>query len=94
MITDVMTTGSDWSSEAFAPYRAERAERMRRLRFASAGSYLLNGFGPEAIAKRRRLREMFAIDPFASPVATALVGAWVLPEEMYSDEAWQALVAA
>ena len=38
MITDAMTIGSDWSPGAFEPYRAERAERMRRLRFASAGS--------------------------------------------------------
>lgn len=94
MITDVMTIGSDWSPGAFEPYRAERTERMRRLRFASAGSYLFNGFGPEAMAKRCRLREMFAVNRFASPAATALVGAWLLPEETYGDDAWQTLVAA
>lgn|GEM_PF-4096959 len=65
----------------------------KRLRFASNGSYLLNGFGPDAIAKRR-LREMFTENPLASPVATALLGAWILPEESYSNMAWNALVAA
>ncbi len=94
MITELMTGGADWSAAAFAPYRAERQERMRRLRFASAGSYLLNGFGPEAIAKRRRLRQMFAVDPLASPIVSAFVGAWVLPEEAYSERAWDALLAA
>jgi menaquinone-9 beta-reductase len=94
MITDLMAAESNWTADAFEPYRLERQERMRRLRFASAGSYLLNGFGPDAIAKRRRLREMFTENPLASPVATALLGAWILPEESYSDAAWNALVAA
>ncbi len=94
MVTDLLTSVSDWSADALAPYGHERAERMRRLRFASAGSYLLNGFGVDAIAKRRRLREMFMTNPVGSPVATALLGAWVLPEEAYSDAAWSALLAA
>jgi 2-polyprenyl-6-methoxyphenol hydroxylase-like FAD-dependent oxidoreductase len=94
MVTDALTSGSDWSADAFTPYAQERQERMRRLRRASAGSYLINGFGEEAIAKRRRLMAMFAENPFASPVATALLGAWVLPEEAYSDTAWNALVDA
>jgi 2-polyprenyl-6-methoxyphenol hydroxylase-like FAD-dependent oxidoreductase len=93
MITDVMTSTADWTVEAFAPYREERRERMRRLRFASNGSYLLNGFGPDAIERRRRLRDLFAVNPFASPVVTAFVGAWVLPEEAYSNDAWNTLVA-
>ena len=94
MITDLMASGSDWSAEAFAPYAEERRERMRRLRFASAGSYLLNGFGPDAMARRVRLREVFAANPAASPIASAFLGAWILPEEAYSDAAWQALLAA
>jgi len=94
MVTDAMTSSADWSAAAFAPYASERKERMRRLRFASAGSYLLNGFGPDAIARRLRLREMFMVNPLASPVATAFLGAWILPEEAYSDASWDALVAA
>lgn len=93
-VTDVITGGDDWSPAAFEPYAEERRERMRRLRFASAGSYLLNGFGPEAMEKRMRLRARFAADPMSSPVITTIVGAWVLPEAAYSDEAWNALVAA
>jgi hypothetical protein len=52
------------------------------------------GFGEEAGAKRQRLMAMFAENPFASPIATALLGAWVLPEEACSDDAWNALVTA
>lgn len=94
MLTALMTSGPDWSAAALTPYGHERRERMRRLRFASAGSYLLHGFGPEAIAKRRRLREVFTANPASSPLASSLLGAWVLPAEAYSDEAWSALVAA
>ena len=94
MVTDLMIAGPSWTADAFEPYRRERQERMRRLRFASSGSYLYNGFGPDAITKRRRLREMFTENPLASPVATAFLGAWILPEESYSDTAWNALVAA
>ncbi len=93
LISDVITATDDWSMAAFDAYRDERRERMRRLRYASVGSYLLNGFGPDARARRVRLREKFTVDPMSSPVISAFVGAWVLPEEAYSDEAWNALVA-
>ena len=36
LVRDVLLAGSDWSGHAFAPYAMERAERMRRLRFAAA----------------------------------------------------------
>jgi 2-polyprenyl-6-methoxyphenol hydroxylase-like FAD-dependent oxidoreductase len=93
LITDAITATDDWTMAAFAAYGEERRERMRRLRYASAGSYLLNGFGPEARAKRVRLRQKFAADPMSSPVISAFVGAWVLPEAAYSDDAWNALAA-
>ncbi len=93
VLSDLLTASSDWSPAALGPYADERRERMRRLRFASAGSYLLNGFGPDAIARRRRLRELFATNPAGSPVASAFLGAWLLPEEAYSDAAWEALLA-
>jgi 2-polyprenyl-6-methoxyphenol hydroxylase-like FAD-dependent oxidoreductase len=93
LVTDAITCTDDWSPSTFEQYGDERRERMRRLRYASAGSYLINGFGPDARAKRIRLREKFTADPMSSPVFTALVGAWVLPEVAYSDDAWNALVA-
>jgi 2-polyprenyl-6-methoxyphenol hydroxylase-like FAD-dependent oxidoreductase len=93
VLSDLLTADRDWSPAALAPYADERRERMRRLRFASAGSYLLNGFGPEAIARRRRLRDLFVANPAGSPVASAFLGAWLLPEEAYSDAAWEALLA-
>ena len=91
LITDAITATDDWSMPSFAAYGDERRERMRRLRYASAGSYLVNGFGADARAKRIRLREKFVVDPMSAPAVTSLVGAWVLPEAAYSDDAWNAL---
>jgi 2-polyprenyl-6-methoxyphenol hydroxylase-like FAD-dependent oxidoreductase len=92
LVTDVMTAGSDWSPAAFQPYADERKERMRRLRFTLSAVNLMNDFGPEARERRARLMEFFLSNPVASPVATMLLGAWALPEEAYSDEAWDMLV--
>lgn len=93
LVTEVMTASRDWSPAAFGGYAEERKERMRRLRFASAGIYVLNDFGPEARERRGRLFERFLSDPGASPLTTALLGPWVLPEESYSDAAWDALTS-
>jgi hypothetical protein len=54
---------------------------------------LSNGFGPEAAARRIRLREKFDDDPMSMPVISAFIGPWVLPEDAYSDDAWNALLA-
>jgi hypothetical protein len=91
LVTDVLTAGSDWSPAAFTPYAEERKERMRRLRFTCAAVYRMNTFGAEARERRGRLLQFFLSNPLASPVATMLLGAWALPEEAYSDTAWDVL---
>jgi menaquinone-9 beta-reductase len=93
LVTDVMTASRDWSPAAFGGYAEERKERMRRLRFACAGINLLNDFGPDARDRRGRLFELFLGDPGTSPLTTALLGPWVLPEESYSDTAWDVLTS-
>jgi 2-polyprenyl-6-methoxyphenol hydroxylase-like FAD-dependent oxidoreductase len=93
LVTDVMTAGRDWSPAAFSGYAEERKERMRRLRFACAGINVLNDFGPEAQERRGRLFELFLSDPGTSPLTTALLGPWVLPDEAYSEAAWEALTS-
>jgi 2-polyprenyl-6-methoxyphenol hydroxylase-like FAD-dependent oxidoreductase len=93
LVADVLTAGADWSPAAFQSYADERKERMRRLRFASAGLNLTNSFGDEARARRVRLQGLFLENPAAAPLATALLGPWVLPEEAYSDEAWDVLTS-
>jgi 2-polyprenyl-6-methoxyphenol hydroxylase-like FAD-dependent oxidoreductase len=93
MATDVILGGSDWSATAFEPYAEERRERMRRLRVTSAGGYLRHRLGADGAGQRRRLRDAFSENPVANPAISALLGAWVLPEEAYSDDAWAALVA-
>jgi 2-polyprenyl-6-methoxyphenol hydroxylase-like FAD-dependent oxidoreductase len=92
LVADILTAGSDWSAAAFRPYAEERKERMRRLRFTCAAVNHMNAFGSEARERRGRLLEFFLSNPPASPVATMLLGAWALPEEAYSDAAWDALV--
>ena len=64
---------------------------MRRLRFTCAAVYRMNAFGAEARDRRGRLLQFFLSNPMASPVATMLLGAWALPEEAYSDAAWDVL---
>jgi 2-polyprenyl-6-methoxyphenol hydroxylase-like FAD-dependent oxidoreductase len=91
MVSDIITNEIGWSSSAFGSYAKERRERMRRLRFASAAGYLRHGLDENGAAQRRRFRAAFAENPGANPAASALLGAWFLPEEAYSDEAWNAL---
>jgi 2-polyprenyl-6-methoxyphenol hydroxylase-like FAD-dependent oxidoreductase len=91
LITDVLLAGPDWSPAAFQPYADERKERMRRLRFTCAAVNLMNAFGDEARERRGRLQQFFLSNPLASPVASMLLGAWALPEEAYSEGAWDVL---
>jgi 2-polyprenyl-6-methoxyphenol hydroxylase-like FAD-dependent oxidoreductase len=92
LVTDILLAGSDWSPVAFQPYAEERKERMRRLRFTCAAVNHMNAFGPDARERRGRLVEFFLSNPLASPVVTMLLGAWALPEEAYSEAAWDVLV--
>ena len=36
IVSEILKAGDDWSTAAFGPYSEERAERMRRLRFAAS----------------------------------------------------------
>ena len=53
IVSEILKAGDDWSTAAFAPYAEERAERMRRLRFAASITSALDmEFGEEARARR------------------------------------------
>jgi len=95
VVTELLRAGADWSVGAFAPYVEERAERMRRLRFgAQLQSVMHNEFGPAAIARRQRMRAVFAEDPMAfMPLAATMMGPEVAPPEVFTPEAWARLVA-
>ncbi|GGS16442.1 FAD-dependent oxidoreductase [Actinokineospora fastidiosa] len=64
--------GDDWSPSAFEPYLAERKFRMERLHFGAGIIAKLHcEFGPEAVARRRRVRELMA-ENFAAQVTGLL----------------------
>lgn len=87
-VHDVLTAGTDWSPAAFAPYAAERAERLRRLRFTAAITSTLDAeFGPEARARRRRHFERSEVDPSLGMHAFAVMaGPETLPAEAFTPE--------
>lgn len=62
IVSELLASNSDWSSEIFAPYAAERIERMRRLRFcAEVIAALSCTFTPQDVrdadVARRKLEE-------------------------------------
>ncbi|MEX2247530.1 MAG: NAD(P)/FAD-dependent oxidoreductase [Dehalococcoidia bacterium] len=88
MVRDALIADDDWSQpEIFAPYTEERRERMRRLRFsAMVQAELLNEFGPEAQARRKRARERQAADPtLLLSLAATIMGPEVMPEMAFED---------
>lgn len=95
LIRDVMLSEPDWSPGRFGDYAAERAERMRRLRFsASVISTLLNEFGPEADERRQRVRERQTADAsLLMPLMAALMGPHNIPAEAFEPATRQRLFA-
>ncbi|HEX3568044.1 MAG TPA: FAD-dependent monooxygenase, partial [Acidimicrobiales bacterium] len=87
MIRDVLLGGEDWSPEAFRPYVEERAERMRRLRFAAqvfTDAHL--PLGPDRVPERRRRKNMMTLDPDLFMVLAAITcGPEQAPESTFAD---------
>lgn len=88
IVSDILTGGEDWSPAAFAPYAEERAERMRRLRFAASIQAALDmEFGPEAKARRRRHFDRSAADPSIGLHGVAVMaGPEIPPAEYFTEE--------
>jgi 2-polyprenyl-6-methoxyphenol hydroxylase-like FAD-dependent oxidoreductase len=64
LVTDILDAAPRWSTTEFAPYAAERRERMRRLRVAAGVvTDLAATFGPAAAARRRAYNAVFRQDP-------------------------------
>jgi 2-polyprenyl-6-methoxyphenol hydroxylase-like FAD-dependent oxidoreductase len=87
MVSDILKAG-DWSVAAFAPYAEERAERLRRLRFAADITSSLDAeFGPQAAERRRRHHHDAATDPSLKAHALAVMaGPESLPAEIFTPE--------
>lgn len=64
MVAGLLIENSTWTPALFAPYGAERKERMRRLRMtARYTTTMLARFGSEAEARRRRARQRLMENP-------------------------------
>lgn len=87
-VRDVLLGGEDWSLAAFADYAAERAERMRRLRFTAALTSAIDAeFGDEARARRRSYFERSAADPSLGAHGFAVMaGPETLPAEVFTPQ--------
>ena len=85
LVRDALLGEREWSPKIFAPYAAERAERMRRLRLvATMVSTLQNEFGPAASERRRRVHARRMEDPSSIlPLMAAFVGPSNLPAEAF-----------
>lgn len=95
VVTELLRESDDWGRAGLAPYVTERAERMRRLRYASSfSSTLSNEFGPAAEARRRDVRARSAADPtLGAGRYAAFVGPDALPAEAFSPAEWDRVFA-
>jgi 2-polyprenyl-6-methoxyphenol hydroxylase-like FAD-dependent oxidoreductase len=95
MLSEIMLSSDDWSPARFAPYAEERAERMRRLRFAAAmQSRIENEFGDDARERRRRVAERRQQDPtFTLPALAVMIGPEKLPPLAFEDSLTERLLA-
>jgi 2-polyprenyl-6-methoxyphenol hydroxylase-like FAD-dependent oxidoreductase len=95
-VRDALLANEDWSDPTiFAAYAEERAERMRRLRIAAnLQSVVESEFGPDAIARRRRVRERQAANPMLQLAQlSSIIGPEKVPDVAFSDETIEQLLA-
>jgi menaquinone-9 beta-reductase len=81
-VTEALLSTDDWSPGLFEDYGRERHERMRRLR-ATARVYALAVAG-QYWARQPDVRASLAANPLVTMfLASAVVGPYVLPDELY-----------
>jgi len=87
IVTDLLKSSDDWAGLSFAGYAEERAERMRRLRFAASLQAAIDmEFGDDARERRRSLFERAAVDPSLRAHSFAVMaGPETLPAEIFTD---------
>jgi hypothetical protein len=87
MVAEALSGSPDWHEEVFAPYVAERRERMRRLRhFAHVTAVLRCEFDEEAKRRRSEVARRLADDPGLRLLFTAgFKGAFSVPDEVFEE---------
>ncbi|MDB5432873.1 MAG: monooxygenase FAD-binding [Caulobacter sp.] len=88
IVSDLLKSSDDWSPALFASYAEERAERMRRLRFAAALTAALDcEFGEGPKARRHRYHALQKADPMIGAHAFAVMaGPESLPPDIFTPE--------
>jgi 2-polyprenyl-6-methoxyphenol hydroxylase-like FAD-dependent oxidoreductase len=87
-VAELLIASDDWSPAALRPYAAERAERMRRLRFTAAlATHLRTTFSSDGRRRRRRFHDLsLAGDEITLPMAATVVGPDALPAQAFEPE--------
>jgi 2-polyprenyl-6-methoxyphenol hydroxylase-like FAD-dependent oxidoreductase len=87
IVSELLKSAQTWTAETFAPYGEERAERMRRLRFAASLQAGLDmEFGEPARERRRRHFEHAQADPTLSIHSMAVMaGPEAVPEQFFTE---------
>jgi 2-polyprenyl-6-methoxyphenol hydroxylase-like FAD-dependent oxidoreductase len=88
MLAEVLVDGPEWSPRALAGYADERRTRMARLRFASALTDLLTGFGmPDRATRRPRMLRLLRRRPELGAALDAVhAGPWAASSEAYTPD--------
>jgi len=96
VLSESLLENADWSPRGLAEYVQERRKRMARLRFASALTDLITGFGmPDRLARRSRMFRMLHRRPELGVALDAVhAGPWEAPDEAYSPDILTTLALA
>ncbi|WP_166903579.1 NAD(P)/FAD-dependent oxidoreductase [Mycobacterium sp. DL440] len=96
VLSEALLDGSDWTPHGLAGYAQERRTRMARLRFASALTDLITGFGmPDRLTRRARMFGLLRRRPELGLALEAVhSGPWSAPAEAYSPDILTTLALA
>jgi 2-polyprenyl-6-methoxyphenol hydroxylase-like FAD-dependent oxidoreductase len=96
VLSESLLESSEWTPQGLAGYVDERRKRMARLRFASALTDLLTGFGmPDRAARRLRMFALLHRRPELGAALDAVhAGPWAAPDEAYTPDILTTLALA
>ncbi|HEX7944701.1 MAG TPA: FAD-dependent monooxygenase [Phenylobacterium sp.] len=96
IVSDILLASDDWSPRAFAPYAEERAERMRRLRFAAKIQSAIDmEFDEAAAARRHSYHARGETDPSLRMHGVAVMaGPEMAPPEIFTQAHWDRVMGA
>jgi 2-polyprenyl-6-methoxyphenol hydroxylase-like FAD-dependent oxidoreductase len=88
ILAEVLLDSSDWTCRGLAGFAQERTARMARLRFASAMTDLLTGFGmPDRAARRSRMLGLLRQRPELGATLDAVhAGPWAASAQAYTPD--------